>query len=78
MLDTAERTRGIPEERLQAILESKDTDASLAACTKHGYSESWTLIDGCKHFIDQETGDIAYREPFRVPLKTWVLPTATP
>lgn len=153
-------SRGIPEERLRALIEGKDADAALESCEKHGYSESWSLIDGCmviynlddpprwllpvlaaqdddgntpeafmvpfaveatdhlsrdprflrwledhginpkdtyrieasrvagtvtvyqyaldgdgKHFIDQETGDIAYREPFSVPLKTWVLPT---
>jgi hypothetical protein len=35
-----------PDDRLQEIIESKDPEAALAACQKHGYSEGWCIIDG--------------------------------
>jgi hypothetical protein len=45
----------IPEDRLQEILESKDQDAALAACTEHGYVEGWALIDGALVVYDVDT-----------------------
>lgn len=36
----------IPDDRLQDILASKDADDAQAACTAHGYCESWSIIDG--------------------------------
>lgn len=36
----------IPDPRLQQIMETKDPELALAACTEHGYCESWSIIDG--------------------------------
>ncbi len=43
---------GVPDERLQQILEGKDADAAHAAGKKYGYSESWSIIDGALVIFD--------------------------
>lgn len=42
----------VPEERLQQIIGSKDEDAALTSCTKHGYSEGWAIRDGALVIYD--------------------------
>jgi hypothetical protein len=36
----------LPDDRTQEILASKDHEQALASCRRHGYSESWAIIDG--------------------------------
>ncbi len=36
----------IPDERLQHLIDRKDTERALRFCQEHGYSESWSIIDG--------------------------------
>jgi len=36
----------IPDGRLQELIDAKDTDAAQESCEEHGYSESWSIIDG--------------------------------
>lgn len=36
----------IPDERLQQLIEGKDSDEALKWCQEHQYGESWSIIDG--------------------------------
>lgn len=36
----------IPDDRLQHLIDRKDTERALRWCQEHQYSESWSIIDG--------------------------------
>lgn len=42
----------IPDDRLQEIIENKDAEIAFDWCQKHGYSESWSIIDGALVIFD--------------------------
>lgn len=44
----------IPEDRLQHLIESKDTLEALRCCNQYSYSESWSIIDGSLVIYDHD------------------------
>ena len=42
----------IPSDRLQKLIESKDTREALKWCKKYHYSEGWAIIDGALIIYD--------------------------
>jgi hypothetical protein len=44
----------IPEDRLQQIIKNKDAAEAQRWCNKHGYTESWSIIDGAMVIYDHD------------------------
>lgn len=36
----------VPDERLQALINQKDSNEALTSCRRHGYVEGWAICDG--------------------------------